>query len=201
LPQKADFTPAEPWLGKPLAARDPEALVLSYLGAFGPAAAADVQTWSGLKGVKTVINGLGDRLETFADEGGRELFDLPGAPRPDEDAPAPPRFLPEFENMVLSHSDRTRVLADEHRQAVVTKNLRVRATFLWDGFVTGPGRSSARRRRRRSTWRPSESSPRTWCKRSSVRRLAAQAASSCSASSSSGWSRSSRSGSIARAAR
>ncbi|MGH8938857.1 MAG: winged helix DNA-binding domain-containing protein, partial [Actinomycetes bacterium] len=134
---KADFTLADAWLEKPLADPDPEALVLRYLAAFGPAAAADFQTWGALKGAKGVLEGLRDRLEVFEDERGRELFDLPDAPRPDANAPAPPRFLPEFDNLVLSHSDRTRVLADEHRPAVVTKNLRVRATFLWDGFVAG----------------------------------------------------------------
>ena len=137
FPAKADFTPAETWLGRPLADADPEALVLRYLAAFGPAAAADMQTWSGMKGMKAVLKGLGDRLETFEDENGRQVFDLPDAPRPGEETDAPPRFLPEFDNLVLSHADRTRLLADEHRPAVTTKNLRVRATFLWDGFVAG----------------------------------------------------------------
>jgi hypothetical protein len=66
------------------------------------------------------------------------VFDLPGAPRPGEDAPAPPRLLPEFDSsLVLAHKDRTRVVADEHRKSLVTGNLRVRATFLVDGFVAG----------------------------------------------------------------
>ncbi len=69
--------------------------------------------------------------------GRRELFDLPDAPRPAEDVPAPARFLPEFDNLVLAHADRTRLLAEEHRGRIVTKNLRVRATFLWDGMVAG----------------------------------------------------------------
>src|SRR5207249_1716261 len=115
----------------------PQALALRYLAAFGPAAAADVQTWSGLPGLKSVLDGLRPQLRVFQDERGRELFDLPAAPRPDEDVVAPPRLLPEFDNLVLSHADRTRVLADAHRGLVVTKNLRVRATFLWDGFVRG----------------------------------------------------------------
>ena len=71
------------------------------------------------------------------ESGRRELFDLPGAPRPGADAPAPARFLPEFDNLVLAHADRTRLLADEYRGALVTKNLRVRASFLWDGMVAG----------------------------------------------------------------
>ncbi|MGH2943986.1 MAG: DNA glycosylase AlkZ-like family protein, partial [Solirubrobacteraceae bacterium] len=78
-----------------------------------------------------------DELAVFADERGRELFDLPDAPRPGAGVPAPPRFLPEFDNLVLAHDDRGRVIADEHRPLVTTKNLRVRATFLVDGVVAG----------------------------------------------------------------
>jgi Winged helix DNA-binding domain len=113
----------------------PDALVRRYLAAFGPASAADVQTWSGLKGAADVLEAMDD-LERFS-VGRRTVFDLPDAPRPDADAPAPVRFLPEFDNLVLAHADRTRLLDDEHRPLVVTKNLRVRATFLVDGRVAG----------------------------------------------------------------
>jgi len=134
----ADFTLAETWLDAPIAdGAAPEALVLRYLAAFGPATAADVQTWSGLTGIGGVLKALRPRLRVFRDERGRDLFDLPAAPRPHEDVVAPPRFLPEFDNLVLSHADRTRVLADEHRGLVVTRTLRVRATFLVDGLVAG----------------------------------------------------------------
>ena len=138
FPSVAGFTLAETWLGEPL--RDdagPQGLALRYLAAFGPATAADAQTWSGLRGMRAVLEDLRPRLRVFRDERGRALFDLPEAPRPAEDVPAPPRFLPEFDNLVLSHADRTRVLADEHRAAVVTRNLRVRATFLSEGRVGG----------------------------------------------------------------
>lgn len=108
-----------------------------YLAAFGPASAADMQTWSGLTGLKSVLNGMRDRLEVMVDEHGKELFDLPEAPRPEGDMPAPVRFLPDFDNLMLGHADRTRVLPEEYRGAVVTKNLRVRATYLVDGFVAG----------------------------------------------------------------
>jgi hypothetical protein len=113
----------------------PDALVRRYLAAFGPASAADVQTWSGLKGAADVLEGMDD-LERFS-VGRRTLFDLPDAPRPDADAPAPVRLLPEFDNLVLAHADRTRLLDDEHRPLVVTKNLRVKAAFLVDGRVAG----------------------------------------------------------------
>ncbi|MEU7857126.1 winged helix DNA-binding domain-containing protein [Nonomuraea sp. NPDC049141] len=108
-----------------------------YLAAFGPASAADMQTWSGLTGLKSVLNGMRDRLEVLVDEHGRELFDLPEAPRPEGDMPAPVRFLPDFDNLLLGHADRTRVLPEAYRGQVVTKNLRVRATYLVDGFVAG----------------------------------------------------------------
>ena len=133
----ARFALADEWLGAPPGDGDPAALARRYLGAFGPASAADLQTWSGVGGMRTVLGGMRDELEVFADERGRELFDLPGAPRPDAGVPAPPRFLPEFDNLVLAHDDRSRVIADEHRALVTTKNLRVRATFLVDGSVAG----------------------------------------------------------------
>jgi hypothetical protein len=137
FPRAAQFALAEDWLGAPPADADPAALVRCYLAAFGPASAVDAQTWSGVGGMKRVLHGMRDELEVFADERGRELFDLPDAPRPAASVPAPPRFLPEFDNLVLAHDDRTRVIADEYRPRVTTKNLRVRATFLCDGFVRG----------------------------------------------------------------
>jgi hypothetical protein len=142
----AQFAPADEWLDAPLADADAEALVIRYLGAFGPAAAKDVQAWSGVGAMKPVLDRMRDRLEVFADERGRELFDLPDAPRPDADVPAPPRLLPEFDNLVLAHDDRTRIVADEHRPRVTTKNLRVRATFLVDGIVRGTWSIAVKRR-------------------------------------------------------
>ncbi len=139
FPRVSSFALAEECLDEPLVARAAatEALVTRYLRAFGPASAKDVERWSAVGGMKAVLDGMRDRLEVFADERGRELFDLPDAPRPGEDAEAPARFLPEFDNLVLAHDDRTRVIADEHRSLVTTKNLRVKATFLVDGVVAG----------------------------------------------------------------
>lgn len=139
FPSAAAFTLAETWLGRPVVddARGPGALVKAYLGAFGPASPADAQTWSGLQGLREVFEGLRPELCTFRDERGRELFDLPGAPRPAEDVPAPPRFLPDFDNLVLAHDDRSRLIADEHRPLVSKPNLVVLPTFLVDGIVSG----------------------------------------------------------------
>ena len=142
FPADSRFGLAENWLGTPISPdANPEALILRYLAAFGPATAADVQQWSGLQAIKPVLESLRPRLALFRDERGRTLFDLPEAPRPAEETPAPPRFLPEFDNLVLSHADRTRVLADEHRHFVLgAKNGRIPATFLVDGSIAGTWR-------------------------------------------------------------
>jgi hypothetical protein len=137
-PASADFAVAETVLRKPIAkAEDPTELALRYLAAFGPASVADFQIWSGLQTQKPTFEKLRPKLVTFRDEKKRELFDLPDAPRPDEDTPAPVRFLPEYDNLLLAHADRTRVIADAHRPLVATKNLRILATFLVDGVVAG----------------------------------------------------------------
>jgi hypothetical protein len=136
FPSDACFTLAERWIDEPLTGEDLPALVRRHLAAFGPASAADVQAWSGLKGLKDVVDGMADELVAFK-HGRRTLYDLPDAPRPEEDAPAPPRLLPEFDSLLLAHQDRTRVIEDDRRKALTTKNLRVQATFLVDGFVAG----------------------------------------------------------------
>ena len=130
---------SETWLGAPLANPDESlrALVLRYLAAFGPASVRDFQAWSGLTGAKMVFQGMKSELDLYQDEGGTELFDLPGASLPPADVPAPPRFVPEYDNLVLSHADRRRVIADDNRKKVFLSAARVRATFLIDGSVAG----------------------------------------------------------------
>jgi hypothetical protein len=123
------------WLAgtPPVPALSPDELILRYLAAFGPATVNDVQTWSGLTRLREVTTRLGDRLRTFRDEAGRELFDLPDGPRPDPDVPAPPRFLPEYDNVLLSHADRTRVNPDGRPIPLPPGNGAAIGTLLVDG--------------------------------------------------------------------
>jgi hypothetical protein len=136
------------------------ALVLRHLAAYGPASVADIQAWSGLKRLKPVVEALRDRLVTFRDERGRELFDLPDAPRPGPDVPAPPRLLPEFDSLVLAHDDRSRIIRPEHRGEIATRNLRIRAVFLVDGIAGGTWTTERRRRRAVLRLQPFEPLPR-----------------------------------------
>jgi hypothetical protein len=128
---------ADAWLGKPLAkATSPDEAVLRYLRAFGPATVGDAQTWSGLPALAETFERLRAKLRTFRDARGRELFDVPRAPLPPESTPAPPRLLGEYDNLVLSHDDRSRVLPEGLRKRIFGPN-GVRPFFLVDGFVAG----------------------------------------------------------------
>ncbi|MFI6950426.1 winged helix DNA-binding domain-containing protein [Streptomyces sp. NPDC050422] len=142
--------PMASWLGRAIDppakdGADPvgEALVRRYLAAFGPAASADLRAWSGLAGLPAAIAAIREELVTFRDERGRELLDLPEAPRPDPDTPASVRFLPAFDNAILGYQDRTRIIDDAHRglsvagARIVLVDGRVAATWTVEaGTVT-----------------------------------------------------------------
>ena len=142
-------TSAERWLGQRVPPAEPvhpvrpasraelAQLVTRYLGAFGPATVRDVQAWSGLTGLKAVLEQLRPALLTFRDEQGAELFDLPTAPRPGGEVPAPVRLVTEFDNLVLSHADRSRVISAEATKRLYTVNGVIPGSVLVDGFVAG----------------------------------------------------------------
>jgi hypothetical protein len=145
-PGAAAFAVAESWIGRRLGKGwDERELVLRYLAGFGPAGPRDAEIWSGLVKLRDAFEALRPKLRVFRDEKGRELFDLPKAPRPPADRPAPVRFLPDYDNLLLGHADRTRVIPALHKPKLATTNLRVMATFLVDGFVAGAWRISRAR--------------------------------------------------------
>ncbi|MFD3678172.1 winged helix DNA-binding domain-containing protein [Streptomyces sp. NPDC058613] len=131
------LTTVESWLGKPAAPAQPvDDVVRRYLAAFGPASVKDMQLWAGLTRLKDAFERLRPELDVFQDENGVELFDLPDAPRPDPGTPAPPRFLPEFDNLLLSHADRSRVVDPAIKGRTWTGN-QAHCTLLVDGFLAG----------------------------------------------------------------
>jgi hypothetical protein len=131
-------TTAQHWLGRELAADTaPDNLVLRYLAAFGPASVADAQKWSGLTRLGEVFDRLRPGLLTFLGEDGTPLFDLPDAPRPDPGVPAPVKFLPEFDNVLLAYADTSRIMPAEHRAILFTVNGIIRSALLVNGMTAG----------------------------------------------------------------
>jgi hypothetical protein len=128
-------TDAREWLGRPVAVPDVERLVRRYLAAFGPAGVMDVQAWSGLTRLREVVDGMRAELRALHGPDGTELLDLPGAEVAADDAPVPVRLVAAFDDVLLGHRDRTRVLPEEHRPAVMPGWSMVHATVLVDGFV------------------------------------------------------------------
>jgi hypothetical protein len=134
----ASWTAAVAWTGRPGdEAPAPDRLLLRYFAAFGPATVQDAQAWSGLTRLREIADRLGPALRRFRDDAGRELLDLPGGPRPDPGTPAPPRFLPEYDNVLLSYADRGRIITGGRAVPLPPGNGGARGILLVDGFFRG----------------------------------------------------------------
>ena len=145
-PGRPKFTLAENWLPRPMTQVMLEkGIILRYLRAFGPASVADIQRWTGLSGLAEVVATMGKDLVTYEDENGRELIDGKIHVIADADTPAPVRFLPEFDNVLLAYDKRERVLDDTYRKKVYLPGLRVHSVFLVDGFVAGGWKAEKKR--------------------------------------------------------
>ncbi len=126
------------WIGRPVpAAIDPAPIIRRYLAAYGPASVADAQAWSGVTGLAAVFDALRPNLVTFSDERGRELFDVPDAPRPDDETPAPVRFLADYDNVLLAHADRSRFSGAAEREALTYVAGPIPGMLLVDGRGVG----------------------------------------------------------------
>ena len=144
---RARYLPAADWIGPAPADLDPSGAAVSlaerYIAAFGPASADDFAAFVGrgrrASQLRSAVEALGDRLLPFRDPSGRELLDLPDAPRPGEGEDAPPRLLSRWDSLLLAYGprDRARILPPRHQASVITRNADVLPTFLLDGFVAG----------------------------------------------------------------
>ena len=134
----AAHTTATSWLGRAVEQNPSiDEYALRYLAAFGPASVMDMQKWSGLTRLKEAFTRLAPRLRTYKDERGAVLYDLAENELPDPDAEAPVRYIPDFDNILLSHANRDRVMAEQYKPRVFTSNGIIRSTILVDGFVQG----------------------------------------------------------------
>lgn len=134
---KAAWTTLHGWLGDdPPATVDPADTVLRFVTAYGPATVQDLQAWCGLTRLREVAEGLRDRLRRFRTEDGAELFDVPDGALPGPDVPAPPRFIPEYDNGLLAYADRRRVVVDAPHAWLQGGPGGHIGSLLVDGFVT-----------------------------------------------------------------
>jgi len=144
-PAQADFVSAAAWLKKPVApasAAGIAALLVRYLAAYGPATIKDAQAWTGVAGLEAAAASLKDKLITVPGPTGKPLYDLPDAPRPDADTPAPVRFLPEWDSVIVTRADE-RIVAKADRPRVFLPGLRVAALVLVDGMAAGTWKVAA----------------------------------------------------------
>ncbi|HEX5994292.1 MAG TPA: winged helix DNA-binding domain-containing protein [Jiangellales bacterium] len=128
---------AETWIDRPGCEPDPETMITRYLAGYGPATVMDIQAWSGLTKLGEVVERMRPVLKISRDEQGRELFDVPDAPIADPDIPAPVRFMPAFDNALLGHRDRTRIIDEGDRKRVARDASAGVPVFLLDGFARG----------------------------------------------------------------
>lgn len=134
---KREVALAEHVTGLPPEPANVERMIRRYLAAFGPASVMDVQAWSGLTRLREVVDRMRPGLRTYRGEDGTELFDLPDAPIAAGSAPVRARFLPAYDNALLAHRDRTRIVSEADRRKVTPGNAIVLPTILVDGFVAG----------------------------------------------------------------
>ena len=140
---QVSWTTAEAWLAQhPTPRPSLDDVVLRYIAAFGPVSVADASTWSRLTGLRATVERLRPQLVVFRDERDREIFDLPDAPRPDPAAPAPVRYLPEYDNVLLAHDDRSRFISPEDRDALRPVWSVGWGAVLHDGVVRGTWRAA-----------------------------------------------------------
>lgn len=142
---RPSYVHAEQWHGAAPSPTTAEDLVRRYLRAFGPASATDVTTWSGMTGIRAVLERMADELVHHVDEDGRTLVDLPGLPVADADQPAPVRLLGKYDNLWLSHADRTRTAEPEKRKRWMGRNGGTGNTVFVDGMLEGLWREEAGR--------------------------------------------------------
>ncbi len=131
-------TTAEAWIGRPLESNPSvDDVMMRYLTAFGPATVPDAATWSRYTGLREVFERIRSRLRTFRDEDGREYFDVPDGPLPDPDTPAPVRLLPQFDNLLLSHADRSRFTSGDDYSEIWLNTTGFLGNVLVDGMLVG----------------------------------------------------------------
>ena len=136
------YVAARHWIAKGSRPSDEAALehlVRRCIAAFGPLTLSDIAKFAGQvpPRIRPILERMAPSLRVFSDEQGRALYDLPRAPRPDADTPAPVRLLPRYDEVLIAYQHRDRVIAAKHRAAIYAKNGIIEATVLVDGFVAG----------------------------------------------------------------